>query len=432
MNTRKIGFIIGLSMFYLSAIKLYAMPREVGDIPVSFIQETRGTINMHTVLLNGRSCISHREVAEKLGAIVEYKDYEKKVYIFYEDTLLVLPIGEKIIWRNGENLLFDDATVMVENDAMIPINVLRQGLGVEIEDDNQTIIQNDDETIKYMALGDYATVTLTKADGLRLSDIQIEDGYREREIRIKINKFYEANFPSHKISINDNYLSEIAVTTDYFTQIVLKEQKVQAVKLREDETNIYIDLVSPHQKYDKIIFLDPGHGGNKPGSMENGIIEKELNLKQALAIRDLIEKNTTVKVYMSREDDKPHYLDNTEELLYRSELANEIGADYFISIHNNSATTSSAKGTEVHYHQNNKQAQAVAQIVQENMVASCHTKDRKIKPRTDLIVLNYTKMPAVLIETGFLSNKDEARYLKSEEVINHVAEAVLKSIQLIL
>src|SRR5690606_39970832 len=88
------------------------------------------------------------------------------------------------------------------------------------------------------------------------------------------------------------------------------------------------------------IFIDPGHGGSDPGATANGLKEKDLTLKIALKMKDLLMQYEGVQVKLRRETDK--YLSLSE----RANMANKWEADYFISIHVNAATNAAATGFE--------------------------------------------------------------------------------------
>lgn len=167
----------------------------------------------------------------------------------------------------------------------------------------------------------------------------------------------------------------------------------------------------------KIICIDAGHGGTDSGAVGNGVVEKVLTLKTALAVGEMLRKQGFDVVYTRTTD-------VFVKLNERCRIANSKNADLFISVHVNSANNVNAKGTETLCYSQNK----FAEVVQKSLVASLKTNDRGVKERKDLAVLNGTKMTAVLIELGFLSNKDEAERLKQEEFLEKAVKAVGKSV----
>lgn len=144
------------------------------------------------------------------------------------------------------------------------------------------------------------------------------------------------------------------------------------------------------------IFLDPGHGAHDPGAVGKNSKEKDNVLKVGLRLKTLLESaGHTVK--MSRSTDV------FIELSERASMANAWGADYFISLHNNSATATSATGFETFIF--NGAVSAATYKLQasiHNAIASkIGIRDRGMK-RQNLAVLRESAMPAVLIEYAFI------------------------------
>ncbi|MPN22201.1 N-acetylmuramoyl-L-alanine amidase LytC [bioreactor metagenome] len=117
----------------------------------------------------------------------------------------------------------------------------------------------------------------------------------------------------------------------------------------------------------------------------------------------------------------------------RAKMANGV-ADLFVSIHQNSNTSATPNGTEVLYTVHSTDvsgkltSQIAAQFIQNYLVKALGTTDRGVKNRTDLIVLNQTTVPAVLIETAFLSNQDDADKLSQDSYKDAAAQAIYSAI----
>lgn len=175
---------------------------------------------------------------------------------------------------------------------------------------------------------------------------------------------------------------------------------------------------------DKLIVIDPGHGGYDSGATGRilNVKEKDVNLEVSLKLKKLLE-NEGFKVYMTRDDD------NYIGLYDRPAIANELGADAFVSVHANSAGNSSAQGVEVLYYPNDGRGnKTFANIMQNALVQGLNARDRGIIQRPKLVVIRETKMPAVLLELGFLSNQREEQLLSQEDYRQKCAEAALKGI----
>ena len=166
----------------------------------------------------------------------------------------------------------------------------------------------------------------------------------------------------------------------------------------------------------KTIVIDPGHGGHDPGAVSFGRNEKDI----ALSISKKINANLKTlgfKTIMTRSTDV--YIPLSE----RYSIANRNNADTFVSIHLN-AGASSAAGIETLYKTN----QTLASKIQTEIISATNGKDRGLKYRSDLAVLNGTKMPAALVETGFISNATESSRLATSSYQDKLAVSIAKGI----
>jgi len=175
----------------------------------------------------------------------------------------------------------------------------------------------------------------------------------------------------------------------------------------------------------RIIVLDPGHGGSDPGAVAGNIKEKDLNLQVAKILNVMLQK-AGAAVYMTRTEDK--YVG----LYTRADIANNLNADLFVSIHHNASPNSGAKGVMTLYYPTAKKTkmngQKFAEIVQKNLVNDLNAKDWGIIPRPNLVVTRETKMPAVLAELGFMTNKSELERMVTYEFQYQAAKSLFNSI----
>jgi len=158
----------------------------------------------------------------------------------------------------------------------------------------------------------------------------------------------------------------------------------------------------------KKIYLDPGHGGKDPGAMGNSVIEKELNLQVADKIKQVLKGNDFI-VHMSREDDSYLNLSN------RALEANKLDYDVFISVHHNSAHNTKAEGFESIYYPRSCEGKQISDLILANVEKYTCRIQRKSRPDVrNLAVLRKTKMAAVVVECGFISNPFEAHILTQQ------------------
>ena len=217
-----------------------------------------------------------------------------------------------------------------------------------------------------------------------------------------------------------------------------------------------------------VVVLDAGHGGKDSGNRGNGYYEKKIALNIILQIGKILEKKPNIKVIYTRKTDV--FVD----LIERARIANRADADLFISVHCD-AHTSQAYGAgtfvlglhanqrnfevakkensvifyEENYEENYdgfdpnnpesvigltlmqetylNQSITAADAVQKSFVANLNRKDRTVK-QAGFVVLKYTYMPSVLVETGFLTNAKEGAYLNSSKGKLEMAQAISKAI----
>ncbi len=275
------------------------------------------------------------------------------------------------------------------------------------------------QSITYTA-GSKPKLTLS---GVTMSKIKVTDDYRNKTLVLDLGADYSKSLSNKVLKPNDAYVSSITIETNRTTKITIVTKSIYAYNLTTANNQTVFEMLRPREKYSQIVVIDIGHGGSDAGAVGNGLTEKEINFNQGMALYKLLEADSNIKVYMTRETDVYPTLN------FRATLANEINADLFVSIHNNSAS-SNVTGTETLYYPSatDKRGQNIAQLVQDGIVKNCGMKDRGIKARSDLYVLNNTNMPAILIETGFISNASEAQLINSSAFIDKWAKSVYASI----
>ena len=223
----------------------------------------------------------------------------------------------------------------------------------------------------------------------------------------------------------------------------------------------------PQKKHDEgvhLIVVDAGHGGKDPGAIgPHKVYEKDVVLKMAKTLAKTLRQQLGVKVLLTRSDDR--YL----KLRQRTEYANKVGADLFISLHANATTNGKAYGLETYFlnlSKNNQAAEVAAREngttlqevgnleailfdlmanakinessrlaaeVQQSMVAGLRPhysriKDLGVKQGPFHVLLGAT-MPSVLIEMGFISNAREEKRLTSPNYQKRVAAAIVKGVK---
>lgn len=205
-----------------------------------------------------------------------------------------------------------------------------------------------------------------------------------------------------------------------------------------------------------VIILDPGHGGNDPGACGLTSAEKDITLSVSKKIADNLKKAKGLKVVMTRNDDRWVWLTD------RTSIANNNRADLFISIHcDSSKDHKNAQGCTVFYPANKldlvksnpvkekgdtvssriegvpstdpaaprhiNDSKRFAKLAMARLTSTASRRDRGVSPR-ELPVLQYSRMPAVLIELDFISNPEQETYLTSEAGQNELAASIANAV----
>lgn len=167
------------------------------------------------------------------------------------------------------------------------------------------------------------------------------------------------------------------------------------------------------------LVIDAGHGGTDPGAVYNGRSEKDDNLNLALAVGNIL-MGYGYRVVFTRTDD-------VYDTPYRkAQKGNEANAAYFISIHRNSSLMPNQyNGVESLVYNLYGRAATMAANINRELVA-VGFKDLGLEERKNLIVLNRTRMPAVLVEVGFINSERDNRLLddRFEEVAYAIANGI--------
>jgi len=160
------------------------------------------------------------------------------------------------------------------------------------------------------------------------------------------------------------------------------------------------------------LVIDPGHGGRDPGAVSRDglIFEKNINLDVGLYLSHYLERNSNMEIAMTRNDD------TFVSLQERCDIANNLNADYFISLHTNARPLRGKYGIEleVWHYAGSTSGERLAKAVLDRLVDDvseamrCHSRGTK---EGRFYVLRNTRMPAILVEMGFVSDPEEAEWL---------------------
>jgi len=262
-----------------------------------------------------------------------------------------------------------------------------------------------------------------------------------------------------------NEYSQQFLARTWYDEIDLPDNPLPPIKIDTQEVSDSYIPVRNKLKFDKIV-IDAGHGGHDPGNLgfKRGAKEKDIVLAIAKKLGAYIEEGIPdVEVIYTRETDE--FIDLWE----RGSIANRAEADLFVSIHADAFTSSSVRGASVFFLGLNRSDMSFQVMKEENQIYSDHEvvedlsdedlmvyelahsgnianseriaymvedqiknraqrKSRGVK-QMGLVVLYQSTMPAILVETGFLTNPAEQRYLKSERGQSYIASAIYRAIK---
>lgn len=306
------------------------------------------------------------------------------------------------------------------------------------------VFSSTDASMSYKAEGSMLTITvsqetnkdyalrISKPEGVSFTDIKTSDDYTNKRFYIYIPGNYTDYYMTNKISVSSSVVTgtQVSYKSDGYTEIVVNTSKLQGYKLVSFGDVIGVIVDNPVNVYDNIVVLDAGHGGNDPGASGGGYDESDITLeiiyKKAKEYFDSQESN--VKAYWTRTSDTYVTLSN------RAAYASQIGADMFVSLHMNSSTNSSAKGTEVYYSTSNNNtadngmnSKKLAGICLDNIVSALKTNNRGVKTANYYVIKNNT-VPAVLIELGFISNTSDRQLITDDVSQRAAAKAIYDSV----
>lgn len=279
-----------------------------------------------------------------------------------------------------------------------------------------------------------ATRTLSIAGGglpINTASVVRNNEYLARRYTMGLGQNLSTHLGFGSFYIGDEFLDSVTIQTDAQgqTHLVFATNRVLAFTITEDHQYIHIRARLPREVYSHIVVVDPGHGGSDSGAPHGGFYEKDLVLQKALKLIANIRRTDDIKVYTTR------YTDVDVSLRQRVNLANEIGADLFISIHNNASDRNpNANGTETYYsarpnaNPNSINSRAAAEIFQRNILSAINFNDREVR-QSRFYVIHYTTMPAVFLEVGFMSNAAELQRLADPAVQQRAADGIYAAIR---
>ena len=268
-------------------------------------------------------------------------------------------------------------------------------------------------------------VDITLPTGLSEKDVKIEADYGNKKVYIRFSNVDEGYSKEQTKKGNAEYISGISYEKE-------ESEGVLTISLNTVCENFYsfkdghlvMDFKDVHEVYDKIVVIDAGHGGSEPGAIRKNIMEKKINLEIVLQIKELFdaEDESKVKVFYTRTEDVHVPLQE------RSQLANALKADLFISIHNNSQGEeefNDFNGTMVLFSEGGvKGSMSLARKCLTHVLKNTGSKDQGLIAGDYVYIVRSSEVPVALIEVGFMTNEAEMNNLASKSYQKKVAQGV--------
>ena len=400
-----------------------------------------GFIDQNTAFYSAYWVFGH---CSELGTSYSYSSKTKKITFKRGSSTVVMKLGSTSATLNNKTFKLSAAPKKVyyygnkKNYIMVPGGILAEKLGFSYqwdktnkaglitkkasESDSNTNSNSPDPDsdsnststttaitpdTKIKASANNYSIRIKKPSGLNASAITANDDYWNKRLQLVIKGNYKSHFSS---SSNRTIKDSLTYSVSYSngnTYVNLKTSSIKGFSATQTSSYVYVKYAAPKSMFSRVIVVDAGHGGNDSGAVGNGYYEKNMTLKIVRAIKTNFDKDSKYKVYYTR------LSDTYPSLSYRYNMANEVNADRFLSVHINSAS-SSARGTETLYKTYKTYANKIQKQALNGMGYSENgSYDRGLKYRTDLAVLNGPKMTTALVEMGFITNKTEASRINS-------------------
>lgn len=262
-------------------------------------------------------------------------------------------------------------------------------------------------------------------------DISVTNDILHQTIYVRFAQGVDNYSDNYSVRGSSNHIANISYYKEGEAGVLeISLDKVCEMSYSYKEGYLCMNIVDPHDIYDKIIVVDAGHGGSMPGAVKKGVREKDINLAIVEKIKEVFDEagDENIKVYYTRLDDA------NVSLTERVELANKSNADLFISIHNNASSSgmfTSENGTLVLYSSEDEDeltSRRFAQLCLHNVNDSVGSRNAGIVNGDNIYIVRTSKVPVALIEVGYMTNQTELDNLTNPEYQRKVAEGVYNAV----
>ncbi|MBQ8588304.1 MAG: N-acetylmuramoyl-L-alanine amidase [Clostridia bacterium] len=430
------------------------------------------------IAIDGYTMVPVRSIFEKMGAEVTWIGSRQQVIIRSVKARIVLNLDSTTAYVNNKSVELEKAPMAMDGRTLIPVRFVSEKLGYNVKwepSDNSVHITTSKQeepkiqnavkkiTVSKKTTSTVITVKLSKmqrpdisyaSDPMRfIADFpdttlsvsgskQTVDSFNVSEVRYAIHPDYTRvviESPSEEVSYKVSYTADSVVITVSGGSKTQDNKEDTKEETKDDKESFVKEEIGEVSDNRALVVIDAGHGGYDSGAIgydEDGepvVYESKANLEIALAVQKYLE-DANVSVIMTRTKDVAMGSTEMEDLLARSEIANNSGATFFVSIHNNSFTDDTASGTEILYTDNETKiydgvtSKELAQNILTPLVKATGLQNRGVKDSPKIVVLRTTTMPSVLIETAFVSNAEDRLVLTDSKTIDNIGYAIAQGI----
>ena len=257
-----------------------------------------------------------------------------------------------------------------------------------------------------------------------LKDVVVEPGvYLTKGETLDLSQYPNWELSDNEtIEINSNGIARaVNEGTVFLSQRIGEKVYIVEIYVPSEISTVNLESRGAQPRGYYKVFIDAGHGGTDPGALGYGYRESDLNLQVAKKVEAKL-KSKGIDVKMSRNSDIFYSLSE------RAEMANDYGADAFVSIHQNSAEAKSANGIETYYNRNKEEDKPLSNDIQKQVISQTGANNRGVK-NAEFTVLVKSEMISALVECGFITNESEVKKLSDSSYQDKLATGIANGIE---
>ena len=257
-----------------------------------------------------------------------------------------------------------------------------------------------------------------------LKDVVVEPGvYLTKGETLDLSQYPNWELSDNEtIEINSNGIAKaVNEGTVFLSQRIGEKVYIVEIYVPSEISKVNLESRGAKSRGYYKVFIDAGHGGTDPGALGYGYRESDLNLQVAKKVESKL-KSKGIDVKMSRNSDIFYSLSE------RAEMANDYGADAFVSIHQNSAEAKSANGIETYYNRKKEEDRPLSNDIQKQVISQTGANNRGVK-NAEFTVLVKSKMISALVECGFITNELEVKKLSDSSYQDKLATGIANGIE---